>query len=182
MWERIRQRSQENICPELKHTEKFKSSYETDSSALVTNTRWEFCFNFVFVFTHGALFLNLFAKEYHTRNHDFKCVVAKESTKCLRAYDKFKDILCLLCLDSLFCFILFFGFSVFSFFYLRFVCLFGPLSTSPVDSDLRWTLIWLDLSCSQGEGLEIGLSSDWKVWPWGKGTREVKKKTTLSFG
>lgn len=58
---------------------------------------------------------------------------------------------------------------------------FGPLSTSPVDSDPRWTLIRLDLSCSQGEGLEIGLSSDWIVCPWGKGTREVKKKNHAIF-
>lgn len=99
MWERIWQRSQENICPELKHTEKFKSSYKTDSPALFTSTSRDFCFNFVFVFPHGALFINLFAKKYHTRNHDCKCVIAKKSTKCLRAYDKFKDILCPLCVD-----------------------------------------------------------------------------------
>lgn len=61
-------------------------------------------------------------------------------------------------------------------------CLCGHLSTSPVDSDLRWNLIQLDLSSSQGEGLEIGLCSDWIVSPWGKGTREVKKKTVLSYG
>lgn len=64
-------------------------------------------------------------------------------------------------------------------------CRYGFLSIYPpsplTDSDLRWIFIRLDLSCSQGQSLEIGLFSDWIISPRGKDTREVKKKTMLSF-
>lgn len=109
-----------------------------------------------------------------------------KKTKCFKLSDKLKVILCHLFVEIHFplfqCVLFASQLPSLSIFYVGFVCLFGPLSTSPVDSDLRWTLIRLDLSWSQGQGPEIGLSSDWKVWPWGKGTREVKKKTILSFG
>lgn len=54
-------------------------------------------------------------------------------------------------------------------------CPCGPFWTTPANSDLRWTFIQLDLPSSQGQVLEIGLSCDCIVRPWGKGTREVKK-------
>lgn len=50
---------------------------------------------------------------------------------------------------------------------------------TPVDSDLRWTFIQLDLSCSQGEGLEIGLSSDWIVSPEARVQERSKRRHVI---
>lgn len=75
---------------------------------------------------------------------------------------------------------MFLFFFVSSFWWLS-VCV-VPCPTSPVDSNLKRTLIRLDLSGSQGVGLEIGLSSDWIVCPEGRVHTRSKRKSTLSFG